>query len=97
MGLTSPEKTPDLQFFITLLNFVAKLVEIMINKAVVGSSCRDTPKYTGEGVASSGTTGTLGVPLPQCSCLSMVILGNFVVGIRSASSYLPMLRLYRVL
>ena len=50
-------------------------------------------------VASYGTPGTLGVPLPWCSCLSMAILGNFVVGvlqmwcIRSASSYLPMLHL----
>ena len=35
MGLASPERTPDLQFFITLLDFVTKLVEIMIK-----SGCR---------------------------------------------------------
>ena len=80
LGLASPEKTPDSQFFITLLDFVTKLVEIMINKAVVGSGHGDAPKYVGKGVASHGTPGTLGVLLPQCSCLSMAVLGNFVVG-----------------
>ena len=47
MGLTSLEKTPDLQFFITLLDFATKLVKIMINKVVVGSGHRDVPKYMG--------------------------------------------------
>ena len=57
-----------------LARFVIKLiVEIMINKAVVGSSHGDAPKYMGEGVALCGTPGTLGVPLPQCSCLSTAI------------------------
>ena len=61
--------------------FVTKLiVEIMTNKAVVGSSHGDTPKYTGEGMALHETPGTLGVPLPWCSCLSTAILGNFGVG-----------------
>ena len=78
--------------------FVIKLiVEIMINKAVVGSGHGDMPKYVGEGVALHGTPSTLGVPLPQCSCLSMAILGNFGVGmlrtrrVQSVSYYLPML------
>ena len=35
------------------------------------------PKYTGEGVASHGTPGTLGVPLLHYSCLSTAVLGNF--------------------
>ena len=47
MGLTLLEKTPDFQFFKTLLNFVTKLVEIMINKVVVGSGHGDVPKYVG--------------------------------------------------
>ena len=69
----------------------------MINKVVVGSGHRDALKYMGEGVASHGTPGTPDVPLLQCSCLSMAILGNFVVGvlwmwcIQSTSSYLLML------
>ena len=78
--------------------FVTKLiVEIMINKAVVGSGHGDAPKYMGEGVALCGTPGTLGAPLPRCSCLSMAILGNFGVGmlqmrhVQSVSSYLPTL------
>ena len=61
--------------------FVIKLiVEIMINKAVVGSGHGDAPKYTGEGVALCGTPGAPGVLLLWCSCLSMAILGNFGVG-----------------
>ena len=61
--------------------FVIKLiVEIMINKVVAGSSHRDAPKYAGDGVALCRTPGTLGVPLPQCSCVSMAVLGNFGVG-----------------
>ena len=48
-------------------------------------------------VALRGTPGAPGVPLPECSYLSMAIFGNFGVGalwmrhVRSASSYLPML------
>ena len=76
MGLTLPEKTPDLQFFITLLDFVTKLVEIMINKAVVGSGHGDAPKYMGEGVALRGTPSALGVPWPWFSC-SMVVFRQF--------------------
>ena len=61
--------------------FVIKLVvEIMINKAVVGSGCGDMPKYVGEGVALHRTPSTLGVLLLQCSCLSTAVLGNFGVG-----------------
>ena len=78
--------------------FVIKLiVVIMINKVVVGSSHWDAPKYMGEGVVLCGTPGSLGVPLPQCSCLSTAVLGNFGVGalrawcVRSTSSYLPTL------
>ena len=56
------------------------VVVVKINKAVVGSSHGDMPKYMGEGVALCRTPGTLGVLLPQCSCLSMAILGNFWVG-----------------
>ena len=84
--------------------FVTKLiVEIMINKAVVGSSHGYVPKYAGEGVALHETPRTPGVPLPWCSRLSMAILGNFVVGalwmqhIRSTSSYFLMLHHYRAL
>ena len=70
---------------------VTKLVEI-INKVVVGSSCRDAPKYVGEGVALRGTPGTLGVLWPQFS-YSMAVFRHFLVGalwtlhIQSASSY----------
>ena len=75
--------------------FVIKLiVEIVINKVVVGSGHGDAPKYVGEVVALCGTPG---VPLLQCSCLSTAILGNFGVGtlqtrcIQSTSSCLAML------
>ena len=44
---------------------------------VVDSSCRDAPKYAGEGVALCGTPGALGAPLLHYSCLFMAILGNF--------------------
>ena len=83
MGLASPEKTPLYSRFIIFHNFarfVTKLVEIMINKAVVGSSHGDVPKYVGEGVALYGTPGALGVPLPWFSCLSTAVLGKFMVG-----------------
>ena len=66
-----------------IARFVVELVTVVvvkINKAVVGSSHGDMPKYMGEGVALCRTPSTLGVPLPQCSCLSMAILGNFWVG-----------------
>ena len=74
------------------------VIVVKINKAVVGCSHRDAPKYAGAGVALRRTPGTLGVPLPQCSCLSMAVLGNFGVGtlwarrIQSVSSYLQTLR-----
>ena len=76
MGLTSPEKTPDLQFFITLCDFATKLVKIMINKVVVGSGHGDAPKYVGEGVTLRGTPGALDVPWPWLSC-SMAIFRQF--------------------
>ena len=76
-----------------LLDLLQKLiVEIMINKAVVGSSCGDVPKYAGEGVALCRTPGTLGVPWPWFSCF-MAIFRQFLVGVlctwhvHSASSY----------
>ena len=73
-GLAFPRRTYFAQFVIKLV------VEIMINKAVVGSGHEDAPKYGGEGVALHGTPSALGVPLPWCSCLSTAILGNFGVG-----------------
>ena len=51
----------------------------MINKAVVGSGHGDACKYVGEGVVLCSTPSTPGVPLLQCSCLSMAVLGNFVI------------------
>ena len=79
MGLTLLQKMQKRMYF---ARFVIKLVvEIMINKVVVGSSHRDMPKYVGKGVALCGTPGVLDVPLLQCSCLSMAILGNFGVGV----------------
>ena len=80
-----------------IAQFVVELMTVVvlkINKAVVGSSHGDVPKYAVEGVALCGTPGALGVPLPQCSCLSTAILGNFWVGmlqtwcVQSVSSYL---------
>ena len=74
------------------------VVEIRKNKAVVGSSCGDAPKYAGEGVALHGTPGALGVPWPQFSC-STAIFRQFLVGtlrtdrVRSTSSYFLMLHL----
>ena len=56
------------------------VVVVKINKAVVGSSHGDMPKYAGEGVALCRTPGALGVLLLWCSCLSMAILDNFGVG-----------------
>ena len=53
------------------------VVVVKINKVVVGSSHGDVPKYAGEGMALHRTSGALGVLLPQYSCLSMAILGNF--------------------
>ena len=38
------------------------LCTVWVNKAVVGSGCRDVPKYAGEGVASHGTPNALGGP-----------------------------------
>ena len=91
MSLALPQRT----YF---ARFVTKLiVVIMINKAVVGCSCGDVPKYVGEGVALHRTPSTPDVPLLWCSCLSMAILGNSGVGmlwmwhVQSASSYLLML------
>ena len=72
-GLAFPWRTYFARFVIKLI------VEIMINKAVVGSGCGDMPKYAGEGVALCRTPSALGVLLPQCSCLSTAILGNFGV------------------
>ena len=96
LALTLPGET--LYYMFIFARFITKLVEIMINKAVVGSGHRDTPKYVGGGgVASHSTPIKLGVPLLWCSCLCMAILGNFVMGalwtwlVRSASSYLLML------
>ena len=68
------KRTYFAQFVIMLI------VEIMINKVVVGSSHGNAPKYVGEGVALHGTPSAPGVPLPQCSCLSTAVLGNFRVG-----------------
>ena len=73
-GLMLLQRTYFAQFVIKLI------VVVKINKAVVGSSCGDMPKYTGEGVALHGTPGTPGVPLLWCSCLSTAVLGNFRVG-----------------
>ena len=68
-----------------IARFVIKLIVVVkINKAVVGSSRGDTPKYKGEGVVLRGTPSTLGVLLPQCSCLSTAVLGNFGVGMLQA-------------
>ena len=68
------------------------VVVVKINKVVLGSGHGDVPKYVGEGVALRGTPSSLGVQMPQCSCLSTAILGNFWVGtLQSVSSYLAML------
>ena len=56
-------------------------VVVKINKAVVGSSNGDMPKYAGQVMAFHRTPGILGVPLLQCSCLSMAILDNFGLGV----------------
>ena len=53
------------------------VVVVKINKAVVGFSHGDAPKYAAEGVALCRTPGALGVPLPWYSYLSMAVLGNF--------------------
>ena len=42
------------------------------DKAVVGSSHGDTPKYVGEGVALCRTPSTLGVPWPWFSCSTAI-------------------------
>ena len=79
LGLVSLEKTPDLQFFVTLLDFATKLVKIRINKAVVGSGHGDALKYAGEGVALCRTPGTLGVLWRWFSCSTVIfrqILGG---------------------
>ena len=60
------------------------VIVVKINKAVVGSSHGDVPKYVGEGVALCGTPGTLGAPLSRCSCLSTAVLSNFGVGMLQA-------------
>ena len=73
MGLVLPGEMPYYMFIFA--RFVTKLVEI-INKVVVGSSCRDAPKYVGEGVALRGTPVTLGVLWPWFS-YSTAILGTF--------------------
>ena len=60
--------------------FVVELMVVVIvkiNKAVVGSHHGDMPKYVGEGVALCRMPGTLGVPSPCYSHLSMAVLGNF--------------------
>ena len=49
----------SIYFVIRLLPLLCKM---WINKAVVGSSRRDAPKYLGEGVALHGTPGMLGGP-----------------------------------
>ena len=50
---------------LNIAQFVVDLVTVVVvktNKAVVGSSHGDMPKYTGEGVALCRTPGALGVP-----------------------------------
>ena len=51
-------------------------IVVKINKAVVGSSHGDVPKYVGEGVALHGTPSTLGVLWLWCSC-SMAVFRQF--------------------
>ena len=42
------------------VNFMCSFVNFQINKVVVGSGCRDAPKYVGEGVALGGPHGESG-------------------------------------
>ena len=58
--------------FVELVKDVVK-----INKAVLGSSHGDMPKYAGDGVALHGTPGFLGVPLLHALVFLQLFLGNF--------------------
>ena len=42
------------------VDFMCSFVNFQVNKVVVGSGCRDAPKYVGEGVALCGPCGESG-------------------------------------
>ena len=66
------------------------LYKMWVNKAVVGSSHGDVPKYTGEGVASCATPGALGGPY----CINYINYGHFgVLSRRHASDVLCLKRI----
>ena len=44
------------QYFM-ILHILKTCKYFWVNKAIVGSGCRDAPKYVGEGVASHGLWG----------------------------------------
>ena len=55
---------------------------------VIGFGCGDVPKYTGEGVASCETPGTLGGPY----CINHISYGHFGVFLRKCASDAPHLK-----